>query len=140
MSYTVRPKELTNVSALSTEARYRYLIYKVADFEEVWSIRDNGGWACPIDDTGTKCIPIWPAQAFAQQCCVDDWQSKHPESISLSDWLKKWLPGMSRDGMNITVFPVPPITETLTAIVVQPDRMAEDLREALGQFGDDEDE
>jgi len=76
------------------------LLNKVVDFEEIWGIRDDGGWACPIDDTDAMSLPVWPAKAFAEQCCVDIWRSHHPESIPLSDWMTKWLPGMERDKMS----------------------------------------
>jgi hypothetical protein len=51
--------------------------------------------------------------------------------------MNKWLPGMQRDGMAIMVFPVPPIKEGLSAVVVKPDRLSADLQESLSQFGDE---
>jgi hypothetical protein len=82
MSYQVRPQELVAVSSLTPQDRYSYFIGKIADWEQVWGIRDDEGWACPLDSSEAMCFPIWPAKAFAEQCCIDDWQSRHPESIS----------------------------------------------------------
>jgi hypothetical protein len=137
MSYKVRQQELVNVSALTPEKRYGYFINKVADWAEVWGIRDDEGWSSPLDNQNAACMAVWPAEAFAKQCCVGEWESRHPESIALDEWRDHWLPGMSRDGLKIAVFPVPPLTP-LTAVVVSPQRLADDLKEACVQLGDDD--
>lgn len=38
-------KEAENVLKLDNRKKYEYFIKKVADFEEVWSLRDEDGWA-----------------------------------------------------------------------------------------------
>jgi hypothetical protein len=42
----------------------------------------------------------------------------------LQEWLKKWLPGMSRDKRLLAVFPTP----RDQAVVVTAERLAEDLQ------------
>jgi hypothetical protein len=79
--------------------------------------------------SGQTLIPIWPARQFAESCCKDEWQNYRPESISLDDWLEKWIPGIENDDFKIAVFPLP-----YQGVVVEPGRFADDLDEALDQF------
>lgn len=38
-------KEVENVLKLDNRKKYEYFIHKTAAFWEVWSLRDEGGWA-----------------------------------------------------------------------------------------------
>jgi uncharacterized protein DUF2750 len=130
MSYKVHPKELIAVQALAPEKRYEYLINKIADWEEVWSIGDDDGWVLLGDETGTELIPIWPAEAFATACCVLEWQNEMAKSISVSDWMNKWTPEMIADGRKVAVFPLP----NHKGMIVEPARLAGDIQEWLDEF------
>lgn len=52
-------KEAENVLKLDNRKKYEYFIKKVADFEEVWSLRDEDGWAT-LGTEDKVFFPIWP--------------------------------------------------------------------------------
>ena len=130
MSYKANSSEVASVSSLSASQRYGYLLEKIADWEEVWSIANESGWALFADDRGIEACPIWPAEAFAEACCVGEWADHVPRPIKLSIWLEKWLPGLTADQRNIAVFPLP----TDKGMIVEPSRFEEDLNEVIDQY------
>src|SRR5688572_10549822 len=74
-------KEIAAVSLLAGAERYRYFVKKVCDAEELWSLRDNGGWCVAGDGKGREGIPVWSSRAFAELCAHGTWASSSPESI-----------------------------------------------------------
>ncbi|MHB1425947.1 MAG: DUF2750 domain-containing protein [Gemmataceae bacterium] len=130
MSYKVKQKELEAIQRLPAPQRYQYFLGKVADWEEIWSVGTEDDWALMGDDSGNELVPVWPAEAFASLCCVEDWADKLPKAISLNDWMTKWIPGMMKDYRMIAVFPLP----SHRGIVVNPERMKTDLEFALSAY------
>jgi hypothetical protein len=49
----MHPKKLERVFNLSPHERYVYFIKHVADFQEVWGLKQDDGWATTGDDNGT---------------------------------------------------------------------------------------
>lgn len=131
MSYDVSEPELKTVSALSAAARYRYFLNKIADWQEVWSVGDEGGWAL-MSDGALEVVPVWPAKAYAAVVCQGDWADHEPKAISLSAWMERWTPGMTKDQRRVAVFPL----ADHTAIIVLPDKLAEDIQDALAELGE----
>jgi len=99
-------EEFEAVVRLSGELRYVHFIKKVVDEEMVWGLWYNG-WAMAGDDSGKQFIPIWPHPVYAEACALDSWKGHHPRSITLTDLLNKWIPGMHTDGLDFAVFPTP---------------------------------
>lgn len=130
MSYSVHHQEYENVICLSTFDRYQYFLNKVADWEEVWSVGEGDGWRLMQDSTGTLCVPVWPARAFAEACCQGLWSAVTPKAISLSDWMTRWLPGIGTDGRKVAVFPL----ATDQGMLLDSDQLNQDLQEVLEQF------
>lgn len=102
----MHPDKVKNVLNMSGQDRYNYFVRKVADFQVVWGLFADG-WATAEDDNGHKVIVFWPEEEFANQCAVDGWANCKPRSIGLDYFLKKWIPGMSNDGVRVGVFPTP---------------------------------
>jgi hypothetical protein len=130
MGYFPNDKEFQNVIALSGPKRYDYLVSRVADFEELISLRSEDGWVMAGTSDGRQCLPVWPFVRFAQACATGIWTGSEPTSIPLDAWITRWLPGMDRDNVLIAAFPTP----SDTGVVVSPSRFKEDLDEALAQF------
>jgi hypothetical protein len=59
------------------------------------------------DDDGVPLFPIWPHQKYAEKSAVEEWSDCTPESISLKEWLREWIPGLARDSRKVAVFPTP---------------------------------
>ena len=95
-------QEVINVLKISKEKQYEYFIKKVADYEEIWSLKDNEGWAT-LGIEEKKFFPIWPKKQFAEIFACDEWNNYYPESIGLQEFLDSWLPGLKEDGIRVTI-------------------------------------
>ena len=127
MTCVMHNKEFESVLDLPDACRYAYFIKRVADWEEVWSLAADDGWALAGDDQGRECIPVWPHLRFASTCATEFWSGNEPRSIELSTWLGRWIPGMMRERRLVAVFPTPPNR----GVVVSPERLKEDLEAEL---------
>ncbi|MBE6753858.1 MAG: DUF2750 domain-containing protein [Ruminococcaceae bacterium] len=95
-------KEIQGVFAADKSKQYEYFIKKVADFEEVWSLKDDEGWATlGLEDR--EYFPVWPTREMAQLCAEEEWASYYPESIELEEFLTEWLSGLQEDNIRVTV-------------------------------------
>ena len=118
----IHDKEFAALTRMSASDRYSVFLDRVADWEEVWSLRSANGWCLVADASGVEVVPLWPQERFAIACAADDGEEK-AASISLEDLLDKWLPGMLKDGRQVAVFPVPGGDGT----IVSPSRLRADL-------------
>lgn len=119
-------QKIENIINLPVEERYGYFIRKVAEFEEVWGIYHDNGWAILSDNENRIVVPFWPEEAFAQLCCSEQWEGYTPKLIALPDFIDKWLPGMKKDNRFANIFYIP---GTKTGTIISPDILAEDLNE-----------
>ncbi|SEW25224.1 Protein of unknown function [Chryseobacterium wanjuense] len=122
-------KKIENILKMSEDERYDYFIRKVADFEEIWGLSDNG-WALLGDNAGNQILPLWPEKEFAELCAIDQWKGYKPEVIQLDNFIEKWIPGMLNDKTLINVFLIP----NGKGIVISPDDLNSDLQEELEQY------
>jgi len=123
-------KKLENVIALPVQERYAYFVRKVTDFEEVWALSHEAGFATLSDDKGIV-VPFWPEEEFALLCCSDQWEKYTPKLISLDDFMHKWLPGMEKDGRKVNVFYLP---DTGPGNIIGPLDLLKDLKEELQNY------
>lgn len=129
MSRTVPEKEFKSLMSLPPKARYEYFVKKVADWEEIWSLW-NDGWVLMGDKELTETVPVWPHSIYAKACAVNEWSGYTPKSISVDDWLNKWIPGMAKDGRMVGVFP----TTQGETVTVDPLKLKADLEEELAKY------
>ena len=107
MTWTPTDKEVELLTTAVSDKRYEYFIHKVADQEQVWSLRDAEGWRVVADSLDRECVPLWPHKAYAELYATDVFAGSHPEPIPLDTFMTKWLPGMAQDGRFAAVFPTP---------------------------------
>ena len=110
--YPLNPKQLATVSALPGPDRYQHFVGRVADWQLVWSLKDQNGWVSAADDDGNLAFPFWPHPDYAVACATDNWASNSPDSIEVHEFLEHWLPSMARDGVAVAVFPTPTMRGT----------------------------
>lgn len=122
-------KKIENIVKMTEDERYDYFIRKIADFEQVWGLNDNG-WVLLGDDDGNQILPLWPEREFAELCAVDQWKNCKPESIELNNFLEKWIPGMINDKTLINIF----LTPDAKGSVVSPPTLESDLQDELEQY------
>jgi len=129
MGKTINDAEYKGVTSLTGQERYSHFVRRVADWEELWGLRTSEGWVMVGDDSGNQMIPVWPHERYAKSYAIDDWADATPTVIELEAWMARWLPGMTRDGVQVAVFPV--TSEKMSGVVVLPERLRKDLEAEL---------
>lgn len=125
----MHPKQFESVRGLRPSERYSYFVRKVADSEQLWSLYDDG-WAVMADDDGTQVYPFWPEREFAESLATGPWASYVAKSVSLDEFLDKWIQGMADNGIRPAIFPI----VKGKGVVVEPSRLAEDLKAETQQY------
>ncbi|MCT2561813.1 DUF2750 domain-containing protein [Chryseobacterium herbae] len=121
--------KIENILKMSEDERYNYFVRKVADFEQIWGLSDNG-WALLGDDIGNQILPLWPEKEFAELCAVDQWKEHKAEPIELDNFIEKWVPGMTKDKILINIF----LTPKAKGTVISPADLYSDLQDELEQY------
>ena len=91
---------------MSQSASQASSFYKeVADTRKVWTVRDSGGFPSPLNTEGKRAQPFWSSLSRVEKIIknVPDYSSFEPVEISWDDFSKKWVPGLSRDGLLVGV-------------------------------------
>ncbi len=118
-------KKVVNVINLPAAERYSYFIRKIADFEEVWGLYDNG-WAL-LENDGNRLLAFWPECEFAELCALNTWKNYTPRRINLEDFIEKWLEGMKKDKTGAAIF----YTPQEKGIVVSAQQLLDDLKKQV---------
>ena len=126
MTTPLTPIQIDAINRMSAEQRYDYFIHKIIELKEVWGLSSEAGWVI-LPDGDEENFPVWPHVELAAQWAAGEFADCQPKSISLEDWLNKWLPGMSEDGLLAAVCP----DKEGDAIVVAPEEIQEELLEEL---------
>ena len=116
-------QQFREVTKLSAEDRYAHFVEKVVDEQELWTLKNDDGFATMASESGGFCIPFWPHPEYAQSMAVNEFEGCSPVAIPLDAFMEKWLPGMDKDGHTLSVFPalegqhaVMPASELLEAL------------------------
>lgn len=87
------------------KANYALFIDQVLEYESVWGLCSDEGWAqCEsenYEDAGV--ILFWSEQSYVKDFMAKDWQDYKISKISLEDFLNNWLPGMDEDGILVGI-------------------------------------
>jgi hypothetical protein len=102
----ISEKQIAAVLALPGSERYRHFVKRVADFELVWGLFEDG-WALAGSSDDVKVLPLWPAQEYAKLCAVGVWGNYVPRSFSVQELLHDLLPMLDRDGVLPGIFYTP---------------------------------
>lgn len=123
---------LTRILEMDGEERYDFFLDAVAEEREVWILvnADNRFLKIVSEEDGVAYLPVWPGEAFAADYAKAAGDLS-PKSISLPDFFKKWVPGLTGDGLEVGVFPGAQSELWITA----PEELQRDLQEVLsGSF------
>jgi len=84
-----------------SEADHRRFIERIVRSETVWALKGRNGYAwCESNDhEGRDVIVFWSDRAYTERARKSEFQEYTPIEISLFDFLFRWLPGMSNDGV-----------------------------------------
>ena len=123
---------LTQILEMDGEERYDYFLDAVVEERELWILvnADTHFLKIVSEEDGVSYLPVWPSEVFAIGYAGDD-EELSPKAISLPDFFKKWVPGLTRDGLDVGVFP-----GALSELwITQPEELKQDLQEVLsGSF------
>jgi len=91
------------MSQSSSQASSFYI--EVAVSRKVWTVRDSGGFPAPLNSEGKRSQPFWSSLSRVQKIIknVSAYSMFEPVEISWEDFTKKWVPGLSRDGVLVGV-------------------------------------
>ena len=125
----MHPDKLKNIFNLSAEDRYGYFISKVADFEEVWLIKDGNRYVTLGDTNDQITIPVLPEKEFADLLLTEDWSECIVERMDLYKFMD-WLDQLQEENIRIAGFP----KDNFKAVVVEPEEMKNHLLYELQQY------
>lgn len=123
--------QLKHVLELDGEDRYDYFLSQVGEEREIWILvnSENRFLKIASEDGDFEHLPVWPSSDFAVEYAKGS-DDLSPKSISLPDFFKKWVPGLSKDGLEIGVFP----GLDKTVWITEPDELKQDLQDELSNF------
>ena len=126
----MHPDKVKNVLLLSVQERYNYMIRKVADFEEVWLIRNSDGLIQTVLlENEIESVPVWPEKEFAEQMLVNKWRNCSTQFMDIYEFMD-WLDQLSVDNLLIAAFPLP----NLDSIKIDPLEFKKHLKEECSQY------
>lgn len=102
----VHELEVQAFSQQSNSQRYNYFVEKVFKWQETWGLADDDGWVI-VEKDDALLFPLWPAEAFAKNCQINNWQNTKTKKIEFDELVKLILPALINDHMNVAVFMVP---------------------------------
>ena len=81
------------------------------------------------EDDGTEYVPVWPRSEFAEAYAAKS-GDLIPKSISVPEFFRKWIEGLTRDNLQIGVFPGLDSDIWLTT----PSEFRNDLKDAMSDI------
>ena len=113
------------------EERYDFFLSQVAEEREVWILvnADNQCLKIAAEDGAIEYLPVWPSAEFASDYAQDS-PELSPKAIPLPDFFRKWVSGLTRDGLEVGVFPG--LDDTLW--ITEPEELKRDLQKAMQSF------
>ncbi|MCW8880418.1 MAG: DUF2750 domain-containing protein [Kangiellaceae bacterium] len=127
MPYKLNPEQFESVLALSSADRYSHFVGKVADWQQLWGVKNGEGWLFPIIDGEFEYFPVWPHPEYAQKMSDLHFPGHSATEISLEQFLNEWLPDFEKDGVKVGVFP----NKEWSIWVMEPSDLAECLRDEM---------
>ncbi|MBO6598026.1 MAG: DUF2750 domain-containing protein, partial [Pseudomonadales bacterium] len=105
MTYHITEEEYEAVLKTSSQIRFEHFVKKVADWEQVWSVRNDEGWLVPVAPEGFEYFPLWPHPSYAQRVSDDNFPGHTAIEITFDELLDDWIPRLEQDDVKIAVFP-----------------------------------
>ena len=125
----INQKQIDAVLKLSGAERYQHFVKKIADWEEVWGLYQDG-WALLETENNQQAFPVWPAKEYAELCAQNEWSGYEPESFSLDDFMEELLPNLSNDGVLPAVF----MTPSCKGVTIDASQLISDLNKELENY------
>ena len=87
----------------TTEYKHKIFIQRVVEFEVVWGLESEEGWATSSsnEDDHTSVIIFWSDRAYANALVKKDWSKYKPSQMPLAEFFENWLVGMHNDNILV---------------------------------------
>lgn len=121
--------EFEQINKLIGGERYECFLDIAAEEREIWILLNESGEFLKVysEDNDIEFLPVWPDQLFAQAYSEAGSEKLKAESVSLPQFLSKWVPGLEGDGIDVGVFP----GNGSDIWIMTPAELKSDLQEAL---------
>ena len=123
--------QLEELMQLDCESRYDYFLGEVADERSVWILVNANNEFLKIyaEDEGFEYLPVWPSAELAEHYSKND-DALTAKNIPLPEFLKKWVPGLQRDQLEVGVFP----SNDGSVWVIEAHELQRDIQDELARF------
>lgn len=88
-----------SISAAQASRFYQEVILH----QQVWGIRDSGGFPAPRNGDGERSMPFWSLRSRAEKVIssIPAYSAFDVEEIPLAVWRTRWIDGLDRDGILV---------------------------------------
>ena len=98
--------ESDNISNKSPKLRYAYLLQKIAQSKELWTLVDSEGAFALFEVENTIVISLWSDEAYIESNLTPDWADCIPFKLDMDTLEEILIPLIRQNGYLINVFPV----------------------------------
>ncbi|GIU52633.1 hypothetical protein TUM4438_45820 [Shewanella sairae] len=130
MAYKMNGKQYEAVLALDSSKRFEHFVSKVADWRQLWGVKNDEGWLVSVDPEGFEYFPLWPHPEYAQKVVDENFPGHQAVELSLDELLNHWLPLFEQDNVKVAVFP----NREWTFWCIEPQDLKEDLLNEMAKY------
>ena len=123
-------KQFEAVLELDSFERYNHFVSKIADCEQLWSVKSDEGWLVPVAPENFEYFPLWPHPVYAQKMSDISFPGHEAVEISIQELLEYWLPLFKQDKVQVAVFP----NNEWEFWCIKPNDLKEDLLNEMAQY------
>lgn len=104
--YKPSEKEVSALNKKPSKVRRDYSIKKIADWEEIYVLKDEHSQLAYGDIDGHLVIPIWPSLIMANGNAVEQWDNFSGHSYSIEDFFKLFEREEKNVELLISLYPI----------------------------------
>lgn len=119
-------------SELDYEGRYETFLSAVAEEREIWILVNDSEEFLKnySEEDQQEYVPVWPSSESASRYAEEAGEPLEPKALSLPEFYQRWVPGLSRDGIEVGVYPASDGYVWMTTAK----ELKQDLDDAMSQF------
>ncbi|MEP5230891.1 MAG: DUF2750 domain-containing protein [Alloalcanivorax sp.] len=130
MPYRINTPQFDAVLAISSADRSSHFVGKVADWEQLWGVKNDLGWLVSITSEDLEYFPVWSHSKHAKKIVDEHFYGHHAVEIPIEEFLSHWLPTFEADNVKAGVFP----SKKWVSWVMEPTDLAQCLRDEAAQY------
>ncbi|GLQ32725.1 DUF2750 domain-containing protein [Litoribrevibacter albus] len=118
-----------DANQLDCESRYDYFLTVVGEEREIWILINDDNQFLKIfsEEEDFEYLPVWPTSDLAKDYLEASGENLTPKSISLPEFLNRWVSGLQNDGLEVGVFP----GADKSVWIIEPSELKSDIQDEL---------